>query len=195
MSKFEFEYFDQANNPDGYGGYKGEVAEGGIAFPELAANIVALSNNPITAYDFGAAKGFLVRELAKLGIDCRGFDISEYACEMSMGLVKRMDICDLPASVENDQFDPVDLIVCIGVLAYVPEDKVLPILKAFRQIGEYLYFYATTEEDLAKMVADGKTDSRVVIRRPAAWWSSRLVAAGWRWSDGLMWRRNFYEKN
>jgi len=76
-SQFGFEYFD-GSREFGYGGYVYDGRWKTIA-KEICEHYGIKSGDKVL--DVGCAKGFLVKDLRDLNIDCYGVDISDYAME------------------------------------------------------------------------------------------------------------------
>lgn len=76
-SQFGFEYFD-GGREFGYGGYVYDGRWKTIA-KEICEHYGIKSGDKVL--DVGCAKGFLVKDLRDLNIDCYGVDISNYAIE------------------------------------------------------------------------------------------------------------------
>src|SRR5579871_5226717 len=90
-------------------------------FGEIARRTL-VDFNPATALDVGCAFGILVEALRDLGVDARGFDISEYAIghvpERLKPYIQLGSILD-----PNVLTDRHDLVFCIEVVEHLaPED-------------------------------------------------------------------------
>jgi O-antigen biosynthesis protein len=74
--------------------------------------------HPVTFLDAGCALGFLVERLRELGVDARGFDISEFAISSAPEALKPfLSLASLTDEIEGT----FDVISCIEVLEHLPE--------------------------------------------------------------------------
>ena len=119
--EFGYDYFDNKNNPLGYGGYEYDGR-----FETIAKDIVEhyKLKKGMRILEIGCAKGFLLVEFKKMGMKVDGLDISAYVIENSHSLVRndlqRHNVIDgLP--FENDTFD---FIISKEVLPHIPKDKI-----------------------------------------------------------------------
>jgi len=82
--------------------------------------------HPSTFLDAGCALGFLVEQLRVLGVDARGFDISEFAISSAPEALKPfLSLASLADEIEGT----FDVISCIEVLEHLPESLAKPAIK------------------------------------------------------------------
>jgi len=134
---FGKDYFD---NPDvliGYGGYNydgryAKVAKEIVDFYGLKKGDKVL--------EIGPAKGYLLVEFYKLGLDVYGFEKSKYAMQKAHEDIKDKIIY---ADIENlKQFakDNFDLVISKEVLPHIEKDNLKQLLKEIQRVGLGNYF-------------------------------------------------------
>ncbi len=131
---FDYHYFDNPKMLTGFRGFHehGNVAEGERDFKQEARDIFNIENIN-TALDVGCAKGFLVRELRKLGVDAEGIDASEYAIDHCPNEIRpflhQMNIIEISTEKKYD------IIHCSSVLMYLTLSDLQDVLKRFHIIA------------------------------------------------------------
>ena len=129
--KFEREYFD-GDRKYGYGGYVNDgrwkkVAEKFINYYKLEKGSKIL--------DIGCAKGFLVHEFNKLGMDSYGIDISQYAMKCSDDKIKKkLSICNAKKIHFQDNF--FDLVVSFNTIHNLPLDSCFKAILEINRIAK-----------------------------------------------------------
>ncbi|MFT4287268.1 class I SAM-dependent methyltransferase [Nocardioides sp.] len=92
------------------------------AFFRGAANRIKTSLGPHRTLDVGCARGLLVQALAELGVDARGFDISEYAVQTADPQVRdRLQVASATDVIEGRY----DLITCVEVVEHMTQADAL----------------------------------------------------------------------
>jgi len=145
-AKFDWEYFDMKGCC-----YDGYIYDG--RWIPIADNIIKqYSLNPgDKVLDIGCAKGYLVYELRRKGIDACGIDISQYAIDCAPTPVKPYvsvgDARDLSCYISNS----FDFVISLTTLPVLSEDEIGKALIEMQRISRgktYATFdtYETNEE-------------------------------------------------
>lgn len=120
FKRFGYDFFDNAELGLGYGGYfyDGRYAQ---AAARICGHYGLCAGDRVL--DIGCAKGFLLVEFRRLGLQVLGIDVSTYALSNCHEDVRDFvcvgDIIDLPA--EDDSFD---LVIAKEILPYVASDQI-----------------------------------------------------------------------
>lgn len=145
-SQFGFEYFD-GSREFGYGGYVYDGRWKTIA-KEICEHYGIKSGDKVL--DVGCAKGFLVKDLRDLNIDCYGVDISNYAianCHPDVkNYVRVGDSREL--NFRDGEFD---LVLSINTLHNLKRNDIIKSLSELMRVSQKSCFvqvdsYITTEE-------------------------------------------------
>lgn len=145
-SQFGFEYFD-GSREFGYGGYVYDGRWKTIA-KEICEHYGIKSGDKVL--DVGCAKGFLVKDLRDLNIDCYGVDISNYAianCHPDVkNYVRVGDSREL--NFRDGEFD---LVLSINTLHNLKRNDIIKSLSELMRVSKKSCFvqvdsYMTTEE-------------------------------------------------
>ncbi len=174
---YGYDYFD---NPDlaglGYGGYR---YDGRYVAP--AARICR--HYGLSAGDrileIGCAKGYVLIEFHKLGLQAAGIDISRYAvagahpdirAAISVGTATRLPFPD----------SAFDLVVAKEILPHISEDAVpRAIREAMRVSRKFLFFEIQTGRSAGELERVRLWDRTHQCVRPPDWWEAQLAAAGY----------------
>jgi cyclopropane fatty-acyl-phospholipid synthase-like methyltransferase len=133
---FDFDYFD---NVDGVIGYKGYSYD--ERFKAVAENMIdhyGLKDGS-KVVEIGCAKGFLLVEFWKRGIDIQGYDLSRYAIDNCIEDISRfltqLDVTKgLPLA---DQ--AVDLLIAKEVIPHIASSKVPYILNEIERVSKQAF--------------------------------------------------------
>jgi 2-polyprenyl-3-methyl-5-hydroxy-6-metoxy-1,4-benzoquinol methylase len=98
---------------------------------------------PQNALDVGCAKGFLVEAFRDRGVNCEGFDISDYA--ISQVRADIAEYCRI-GSVTDPIEGHYDLISCIEVLEHVPEADAISAVRSMTSHTETILFSSTPSD-------------------------------------------------
>jgi hypothetical protein len=159
-SLFEYGYFD---DPEGLG-YRGYREDGSSA--DIASFCAKLGVR--TALDIGCAKGFLVAALNAQGIKAKGYDISDYALGFADPSTCRKH------DVRGGVPDQAEAIFALGLLLYLTEEELGPVLSALRQASQrFLFFSMYYAGDLQEV-----PDPQRKITQSREWWRQVLERAG-----------------
>ncbi|MFO7565340.1 MAG: class I SAM-dependent methyltransferase [Enhygromyxa sp.] len=134
--------------------------------------------------DFGCGQGFWRAPLLRAYPHARytGIELSEHACE-TYGWTRG-------SVVDHDHGRQADLVVCQGVLQYLPDEQAD---EAIRNLARHtrgaLYLEALTQGDWDNNCDQTATDGDVHLR-PLAWYRERLAAHFYGCGGGLFIPRN-----
>ncbi len=130
--KFGWEYFDRK----GYC-YNGYIYDG--RWVPIAKRIIEHYKLKPGAkiLDIGCAKGYLVYDLIKLGMDAEGLDISSYAINCCPPeIYNRLIVYDIRKGLKWALDESFDLVLCINTLENIPEPDVRKALREIQRIGK-----------------------------------------------------------
>ena len=112
-------------------------------FFHLVAEQIIEELHPLTFLDAGCALGFLVEQLRELGVDARGFDISEFAISSAPEALKPfLSLASLTDEIEGT----FDVISCIEVLEHLPESLAKPAITNLCGHTEVVIFSSTPDD-------------------------------------------------
>ncbi len=173
---FGYDYFDNPAHGVGYGGYRydgryAEVARRMVEHYGLKPGDRLL--------EIGCAKGFLLVEFLKLGMEVAGFDVSDYAVSNShpqvRPFIRNAPAVDMPFPDSHFQ-----LVIGKEVLPHVPRpDLEATVRECVRVSSGNLFFEiqcGTTERELSYMQAWDRTHQ--VCETPA-WWNEMFARVGY----------------
>ncbi len=125
---------------------------------------------PIKVLDYGCGRGFLVHAFNYLGINCVGFDISEWAVKHPWGLAKDR----ISGSIKDKDYD---LVVCFDVLEHVsPVHKEGEIIDALCYLSNKYILLSICDTKLSKTYID---ETHINIK-PRAYWEYQFIKRGWK---------------
>ena len=170
-SHFGYDYFDNPNLNVGYGGYvyDGRYAE---AVERICRHYGLQPGQRIL--ELGCAKGFILVEFTKLGLDVEGMDISEYAHLNADPRVRdKISIGDstrLP--FDDNEFD---FVLSKEMLPHVGEpDLSLVIKEAMRVAKGSIFFDIQVGESSKEQALMSRWDSTHKTLRSSEWWRKFL---------------------
>lgn len=183
-ASFGPEYFDAADGT--YGGYTDDGR-----FAVAAKNLVkAFDLKPgDTVLELGCAKGFLLHELHKLGMDVRGLDISAYAVDHAPEPIKDRVRCRTIGATLPYRDGEFRLVFAKELLPHLNQWTALSLAKHISRVGKDSFLEiqcAPTEESAVLM---RRWDSTHRICRPANWWRNRLRHCGYM---GALWFKDLF---
>lgn len=153
---YDEEYFDGGKGYHTYS-YNG-------TFERMAEDIVRLFK-PKSALEIGCAKGYLVRDLRRLGVSAYGLDVSEYALSCAPEEVADYLFHHDITKPTEMTFPKVDLIYSIDTFEHLPEDS-LPIVRSFMlKFGDQFYVKVGTLN-----TPDWEHDESHITMHSLAWW-------------------------
>jgi len=129
--------------------------------------------------DIGCGFGYVVQSLVHRGVDCVGYDCSDYAMSNKIKSVEDLlwkgnNDTELP-KFQDDSFD----IVFSNSFQYARTEKqvVSWIKDAYRICRHSLFFVAVTVEGLYRNVS-GNDIWKLQLVKSKRWWSDRFIKAG-----------------
>lgn len=120
-----------------------------------------------TALDLGCGVGRWRDALARIdnSIDYTGVEVSEYLCG---------EYEWVQSSIAEYDGEPADLVICQGVLQYLPAGEARAAIKTLARVTEgALYLEALTTTDWEQNVSQEITDGNVHLR-PPDWYTTQL---------------------
>lgn len=168
-SQFDKEYYERGVEAgvSGYQNYRW-MPERVFPFANYLKQLVGTSSlrpRLPTALDFGCAKGFLVKALRLLGVDARGYDISEYAIQNCDPAVKDF------VSATPDGLGLRDLVVSKDTLEHIPYDKIQFIMNQLSILtGEVCVIVVPLGNGKTYRIREYELDKTHVIREDEEWW-------------------------
>lgn len=130
-----------------------------------------------TIFDFGCAKGYLVKAFHIFGYDCSGCDISKYAIEN----------CDL--EIKNkvyesnkilDVEDKYDFIISKDVLEHVPYENLDLVLNSFHNNcnESIMIIVPLSDNGIVYNCKNYEFDETHIIRESLDWWAKKIEENG-----------------
>lgn len=173
---FGYDYYDNPGLGVGYGGYSydgryGAACQGMIDHYRLKRGDRVL--------EIGCAKGFVLVEFQKRGMEVAGVDASSYAVDHAMpelaGKIQLGTVDDLP--FEDNEFD---LVLGKEVLPHVPECDVRQGFSECVRVSKGNLFFeiqcGRTATELTRML---EWDATHQIVKPPSWWESLAEEVGY----------------
>ncbi len=172
FKEFGYDYFDNKNFGVGYSGYSydgrySKNVEHMICFYNLAKNSKVL--------ELGCAKGFVLIEFLKQGMNVSGIDISEYAINNAMEEI--YPFLQLGSSEHlNYATDSFDLVYSKEMLPHLNEDQIIATLNEAKRVCK------TDNIFLEIQVGNNKKDCELIYQwdithkciKSSDWWCSFL---------------------
>jgi 2-polyprenyl-3-methyl-5-hydroxy-6-metoxy-1,4-benzoquinol methylase len=183
---FEYDYFDNNSGEYGYayGGYHDDgrfnssVRKLMTFFRIRMGQIQRNKGIKQHVMDYGCAKGYLLAEFRREGIDhITGYDVSKYAIDNAHPLVKddlKLIVPGEEISHSNGEFS---FVICKEVLPYVPEDKIVPLIMDLDRWsrGCYIYTYAVDDESMVDKLYQAESLLKTI--KPSEWWRNAFKEA------------------
>jgi hypothetical protein len=139
---YDEEYFERGvqTGKSGYGGYYNHPL-----FKAIARELKGYFT-PKRVLDVGAAMGFMVQELAGLGVDAHGIDISEYAVGGCPEAVTSRLVCGRAEKLpwENGDFD---LVVSFDMLEHLNETQYRAAIREMARVSSKNLLFSITTDD------------------------------------------------
>lgn len=165
---YGYDYYDNPDYGVGYGGYHydgryGESVAEMISHYGLAPNSVVL--------ELGCAKGFVLTEFKKRGMEVRGIDVSAYATDNAVPDVKPYITHGSCDSLDFDS-DSFDLVYAKEVLPHVTEERIsLVIAEAARvcRTSNIFFDVQVANDERARDLMKAWDETHQCLKS-AAWW-------------------------
>ncbi len=179
--RFDREFFDGPRE-SGYGGYRDDGRWQAVA---LRLMLHYGLRRGARVLDIGCAKGFLVREFRKLGLDAIGIDVSAYAISQSVAPrhTLRMDARDILGwhrAMGFSSYPEFELVVAVNTLHNLERVELGEVLKALGKISRWQYITLDAwrnDEERQRMEAWNLT-ARTMMS--TADWLEFFAASGYR---------------
>ena len=174
---FGYDYFDNLHLGIGYGGYNYDGRYAGAA-AEMCAYYKLHPGDKIL--EVGCAKGYVLVEFHKLGMQVAGIDASTYAVNHAhpdiSNFIQLGDICTLPF---ND--GTFDLVFGKDMLEHNPESEVREaILECMRVSKGPTFFEICVGRTSLELKYMKKWDATYKTVRPPKWWDSLFQELGFK---------------
>lgn len=171
-SWYDADYFEHGLKSNWAGGYRWSDFSG--LFRDTAVFLTGLFPEAGSFLDAGCAKGFLVRALRERGVDCRGFDHSDWALDHAEELARPHLRLLSAESFEADSDH--DVLLAFGLFEGLTEEQARAFLGRVRsRTRQALVGIITTT------ATPGTADSDLahITLRSRAWWHSLFLDVGW----------------
>lgn len=173
--QFGYDYFDNPDLKVGYSGYRydGRYAD---AVRHMCSHYGLGPGSRVL--EVGCAKGYVLVEFHKLGLEVAGIDLSDYAVDHSYPDIKEFisigDASQIP--FDDDSFD---FVLGKEVLPHLPEDKLRSTIQECMRVSRGPVFFeiqcGTTPLELDYMLRWDCTHKTV---RPPEWWNELFNELG-----------------
>ncbi len=166
---FGFEFFDGSSLGIGYHGYKYKKEY----FDQVAKNFVKkfklTSNSKVL--DIGCAKGCLIYDLLRCGIQVHGLDVSFYAKNKSVPQIKNNIKIISNLNFLNKKFD---LIISLNVFNYFKYSQIDNIINLIKNKSDKNFLIIETISNLNKKKQFLSSDPNYKISETKEWWNNKF---------------------
>jgi len=129
--------------------------------------------------EIGAAKGYLIAECRRVGLESYGVDISQYAVdkcvEVSKPYLQQLNAAN-PLPVHDDKL--YECVLSMEVLEHIYEDEVAKVLKEMEAVlmpgGLLVHRICLEDVDM-----EPDNDHTHVTVKPRNWWEEKFYNLGW----------------
>lgn len=179
--RFTDHFFDERNRPEG------NPTQLQIHYPGTA-EVIHRHFHGMSMLEVGCGMGWITGHLQKMGENCEGFDISQYAIDQGIakGVAKNIFCMDMMECGKlNKKWD---LVFCINSMAYMERDEVPVAMKNLKQIfGKTIFMSIQTWQNF--YIREGKMPANYSFVGHSAmghrrtdethdWWLERILEAG-----------------
>ncbi len=169
FKNFGFDFFDGNSLGIGYAGYKYKK----IYFDKVAKNLIKKFNltSKSKVLDIGCAKGCLIYDLYRSGIQVKGLDVSFYAKNKSVPQMKNKI-----SLIPNLNFldEKYDLIISLNVFNYFEYSKIDKVIKAIRENSKNNFLIIETVSSSKNKKNFLCSDPNYKISETKDWWENKL---------------------
>ena len=169
FKNFGFDFFDGNSLGIGYAGYKYKK----IYFDKVAKNLIKKFNltSKSKVLDIGCAKGCLIYDLYRSGIQVKGLDVSFYAKNKSVPQMKNKI-----SLIPNLNFldEKYDLIISLNVFNYFEYSKIDKVIKAIRENSKNNFLIIETVSNSKNKKNFLCSDPNYKISETKDWWENKL---------------------
>lgn len=172
----DFDYFDNPNNPTGYGGYYYDERFA-VSAQRMFAHYSLKTGSKV--FELGAAKGFLLAEFQKLSCEVYGQDLSRYAIEnCHEGIKGRILFQKAPPLPWRDNY--FDLVLIKDTLPHLSLDSIDESIRELIRVSKgNLFFDIECGRTLYEKKALKKWDETHLICESPQWWMLKLKENGY----------------
>jgi len=129
--------------------------------------------------DYGCAKGFSVDAFNRLGYNCFGVDISEYAISKCNNLIKnKLKIYNGSESLQHSGFDKFDFIFAKDVFEHIEKHELKELCKTLYNHTKTLFVVVPLGEDNKYIIPEYEDDITHIIRENKEWWELFFTKIG-----------------
>ncbi|MCG7537125.1 class I SAM-dependent methyltransferase [Pseudoalteromonas sp. OOF1S-7] len=172
---YGFDYFDNSSYGVGYGGYHYDGR-----YESSVVKLMDFFNlKPgMSVFEAGCAKGFVLYEFHKLGLDVRGIDLSSYAIDNAVPEIRQQLVqgsC-IETPFEDNSFD---LVYSKEMLPHLSEDEIERAIREFCRITKgniFLEIQVSSNNESEELIK--KWDATHKTVKTAEWWIRKLESLG-----------------
>ena len=131
--------------------------------------------------DYGCAKGYSVDAFNRLGYNCFGVDISEYAISKCNSTIKdKLRIYNGSESLQHNEFDKFDFIFAKDVFEHIEKNELEDLCKTLYNHSKKLFVVVPLGENNKYIVPEYEGDITHIIRENKKWWESLFIKTGFK---------------
>ena len=152
-----------------------------LTFPLAHHIVVNLGiNKDEVIVDYGCAKGYLVNAMRKLGYQCYGLDISEYAISKVPSEVKSKCFLLSDEISFKDIDEDIDWLISKDVLEHMSEEDIDLLLEEANKRNVKKMFHVVPLGDNGKFrIPEYHMDKTHIQIQDEFWWERKFVEYGW----------------
>ena len=131
-----------------------------------------------TVLDFGCSKGFMVRAMRQLDIDCYGVDISEYALSfVKDGTCYNLNCKDAWELLTAAEFTH---IICKDVLEHLTPDQLKETMEKLAKIAPKMMVVIPMGDNGKYRIPEYHMEVSHLIAEDEEWWEEEFENSGWK---------------
>jgi len=127
-------------------------------------------------FDAGCAKGYLVNEMIKKGVNAKGIDISKFAISEAPQEVKPFIRC---GSLTDCRIGKVDMVRAYGTLHYLNEKELTAFIKKCSKVSVLNIGQFPLGDDKETIRLWHKLDKIPKLCKRFDWWCNLIMKEGW----------------